>query len=273
MRPLEIKNFIYALADPRTDAIRYIGQSSRGMTRVKEHLYPSHRRIGASFHSTRWLNTLLQENLVPTTLILEEVHCLDDLDTVECFWIALGRTLEWPLTNLTSGGGGTRGHVVSEETRAKISVANTGRAVSAEARANMSAAQTGRVLSLETRLKISARKTGEVRSPETREKMRQANLGKTLSSATIEKIRQAKTGTTANLETRAKMSTARKGRKRAPFTLEARANMSVVRKGKTASAETRAKMSEAHRLQHARRRATKEAALLQQAPQPPILPS
>lgn len=65
------------------------------------------------------------------------------------------------LRNLTNGGEGVRGLVVSEETRAKLSKARLGKKHSEEHRKNLSKASRGRVVSEETRKKISKAKSGE----------------------------------------------------------------------------------------------------------------
>ncbi len=63
--------------------------------------------------------------------------------------------------NLTGGGEGYLGLVVTPEHRAAISAANLGRKHTPEERARMSAANKGRKLSLETRLKRSLAQTGK----------------------------------------------------------------------------------------------------------------
>jgi hypothetical protein len=72
------------------------------------------------------------------------------------------------LVNMTDGGEGAKGVIMSAETRAKISAAQKGnksclgKKHSAETRAKMSAAVKGRKNSAETRAKISASKKGKL---------------------------------------------------------------------------------------------------------------
>lgn len=80
------------------------------------------------------------------------------------------------LCNLTDGGDGLTGWVPSQETRDKISAANTGRKHSDETRARMSASGKGRILSEEHKRKIRDAQKGKVISPETIEKMRKTKL-------------------------------------------------------------------------------------------------
>ena len=176
---------IYALADPRTGDIRYIGQSSVGPARARQHTYPSRMRRDARLHSTRWLSGLLRSGRMPQISVLEEVP-LADLDSAEGFWIAQGRGLGWPLTNLTGGGGGRRGFTLSIETRAKIGAAQRGRKrapLGAEHRAKLSAAGLGRKFSLEHKANLSAAFMGRIFGAGTLAKMTAAAGNRPLTMA------------------------------------------------------------------------------------------
>ena len=64
------------------------------------------------------------------------------------------------LVNLTDGGEGVSGKVVSDECRAKISEANKRRVLSDETKQKISKSLTGKLLSDETKLKMSSARTG-----------------------------------------------------------------------------------------------------------------
>jgi len=64
------------------------------------------------------------------------------------------------LRNRTDGGEGFSGLVILEETRRKLSFANTGKTASEETKQKMSRSQTGRVHSEETKRKMSRSQTG-----------------------------------------------------------------------------------------------------------------
>lgn len=92
--------FVYGLIDPRTLLIRYIGKSTIGMKRPKEHRQ-RHRQHGGWV--SNWVNELIQQGLDYSIVILEE--CSNTLlNECEMWWIAYARLSEWPLTNLTHGG-------------------------------------------------------------------------------------------------------------------------------------------------------------------------
>lgn len=114
------KFLVYALVDPRTDAVRYIGKSSWGMQRPKTHLKPSVINRSKNYKNS-WLKSLGALGLVARIRILEEFDSGVDLSDAECFWIAQGWGLGWPLTNLTKGGDGAPGCVFSAERRRRVS--------------------------------------------------------------------------------------------------------------------------------------------------------
>lgn len=96
-------NIIYGLTDPTTSMIRYIGLSSRGLTRPREHR--SHLSSATDTYCNRWLR-LLKRNGLSFGVVVLEVLCNEvDLAEAERRWIAFGRTCGWPLTNTSSGGG------------------------------------------------------------------------------------------------------------------------------------------------------------------------
>ena len=93
-------NLIYGLIDPRTLLIRYVGQSARGLQRPKEHRHAS----CPDTYCRRWVRCLEELGLTYSIVILESVEDPKQLSEAERWWIAYGRALRWPLTNLTDGG-------------------------------------------------------------------------------------------------------------------------------------------------------------------------
>ena len=145
------------------------------------------------------------------------------------------------LCNLTDGGDGTVGWIVSEETLKKMSEGKTGE------KNNMF----GKTHSDETRRKISEAgkgKTGEKHSmfgktpsEETRRKMSEAQKGKTLSDEHKRKISDAAKGRKHSDETKRKMSEGKTGEKHPFFGKTGEENPMF---GKKHSDETKRKMSE-----------------------------
>ena len=91
---------IYALIDPRTRLIRYVGLSSSGLDRPKDHRYQS----CSETYCRQWVKSLQALGLDYEITVLETVSSEEELPITERWWIAYGRACGWPLTNLTDGG-------------------------------------------------------------------------------------------------------------------------------------------------------------------------
>lgn len=124
----EIKNIIYGLYEPKVlgGELRYIGQSAQGIARAYEHMKPT--LLKAKSHKINWINSLKAKGLKPEVGIIRDLGQFDDndvrdvaLNDAEIELIAYYRTLGVNLTNSTDGGEGTRGNVLSEESKKLIS--------------------------------------------------------------------------------------------------------------------------------------------------------
>lgn len=162
--------YIYALVDPETGEIRYIGKSIRPAERLQNHMNER-----SSCHRSHWLQSLKARGLVADLIILERIDGAWPWQHSERRWIAYGRRNGWRLTNNTDGGDGVEG--LPEETRAKMASVWTGRKhkpesiekmlatkkanayrTTEETRARMSAAHTGREITWGDKLSASLRR-------------------------------------------------------------------------------------------------------------------
>lgn len=173
-RLCESKYLIYGLIDPRTDLIRYVGQSANGIKRPRQHRTP--KQLSANTYKCKWLRQLLRDGLDYRVVILQ-YSAEESLSSDEIWWIAFGRALGWPLTNATDGGHGTRGYSPTPETREKLREVNKNRTFTPEWRAKISAAGRGRTA-----------------SPETVDRLRKSHLGKRQSLETLIKRSAAMRG-------------------------------------------------------------------------------
>lgn len=93
------KFLIYGLVDPRDFALRYVGQTIKGMKRPRE-MHQGHCRS--------WIISLLENELVPLIIVLQEFPSSADvrelLDEAEIKWIQESKKQGCNLTNHTLGG-------------------------------------------------------------------------------------------------------------------------------------------------------------------------
>lgn len=146
---------IYALCEPGTRTVRYIGKTRSPQQRLKEHLrISSHLKT----HLGNWLRSLAGE--VPNLVTLREVPESEGT-AAEIKYIRIAReSLGMDLVNSTDGGDGV---TMTPEIREKLS--KRGRDISEELRVRRGRA-------------ISAAKKGVPISAETRHKRRGKHVGK-----------------------------------------------------------------------------------------------
>jgi hypothetical protein len=178
--------YIYALTDPRTSKIRYIGKTDVPLKRLNEHVAEARsvRHSQDNTYKTNWVRQLLSLGLRPGIETLEEVAEENWVER-EVWWIAHGREQGWPLTNLSTGGDGIG--KISEEGREKIRQNNRTRSIGPGTREKCRQAALGKSPSDETRRKLSEASRGRVPSAEALRKrgasVSAAKLGKPLSEA------------------------------------------------------------------------------------------
>src|SRR5574343_1376658 len=159
--------YLYCLVDPRVGGeVRYIGITSQKPQR-RLNLHLSDARHGNNNYRNNWIRQLLEEGEIP---IMRELATFDNWQVAcenEIKAIADLKAAGYGLVNGTVGGEGRLGFKLSEESKAKISLAKKGVKMSEEAKAKMSAAKLGanhpnfgKALSVETRKKIASATKG-----------------------------------------------------------------------------------------------------------------
>lgn len=132
-----VPKHIYALIDPDTNQVRYVGKSIRPELRLQNHMNDV-----SNCHRSHWLQSLKRKGAMPRMVILETIEGEWPWQEVERFWIKRGRALGWPLTNNTAGGDGVDG--LPEEARERLRSAWLGRKHTPETLVKLSAASKGR---------------------------------------------------------------------------------------------------------------------------------
>jgi hypothetical protein len=87
----ESEYHIYAIADPETFDVKYVGQTINTRTRFKAHISEAKNSEGNHISSNKkfrqWLRVLLQNEQLPKFFILEIVKGQDLANKRETYWI------------------------------------------------------------------------------------------------------------------------------------------------------------------------------------------
>lgn len=166
---------IYALVNPATSAVKYIGKTHQGLERrCRQHIADAKR--GQKTHKGAGIRSLLRDGIDPEWVVLEQ-GVGNGWEDAERKWIAV---YAWTgdLWNETDGGEGQPGRVVSLETRMKMSASQQKRTQPEDVRAKISRGLMGHVVTEETRLRQSEaqkRRFAVPISQETRSRISDAN--------------------------------------------------------------------------------------------------
>jgi len=181
---------IYALTEPLTGEIRYIGQTTESLkTRLRRHINEG-KSSKKRCYRLNWVKKLITQNTKPKIILLERAP-INKLADREIYYIKKYKELNFRLVNSCDGGkGGMRN--ASFETREKISMANKGK----------KNGMYGKKHTPETILKYKKDRGGK----------KHPLYGKKLSEDTKRKISLKHKGMTYGSETRRKVGEAMKGR-------------------------------------------------------------
>jgi len=96
--------YLYALKDPRTNEIRYIGKTTRpALERLKDHISNSRGRKNIN-RCTNWICSLLSVDCRPELVILrDDIQLEEHLNTEEIAMISFCRDAGFNLVNMTGG--------------------------------------------------------------------------------------------------------------------------------------------------------------------------
>lgn len=236
-------NAIYALVDPRTGFIRYVGKTSCPLNRrLAGHINDSLRRR-FQVPRFRWIGRLLNAGLRPEIVELEQC---EDWQDAEQFWISYLRFVGCDLLNATAGGDGTHGHRHKPETKERQRLAAINRCLSTSEREKTGAAVSAALQRPEANARLRAAIKDSHNTPEYRA-LASARWREVLSRPEVKAAQSAyRKGRKFSEAHRHAISQAAKGRKMSPAH---RAKLVAFHTGRKRSAETRAKISAA-RLRH-----------------------
>jgi len=95
--------FIYALADPETDEVRYVGKADCVKERYASHLREA--KTGKQSHKCNWIRQVIVKKQKPKLIVLEKVS-QEDWKKAEIYYIEEFRKFGHNLTNIAKGGEG-----------------------------------------------------------------------------------------------------------------------------------------------------------------------
>ena len=95
--------FIYALADPDTDEVRYVGKADCVKERYASHLREA--KTGKNSYKCNWIRQIINKDQKPKLIVLEEVS-QDEWKKAEIYYIEEFKKLGHNLTNIAKGGEG-----------------------------------------------------------------------------------------------------------------------------------------------------------------------
>jgi len=179
----EYKYLIYALQDPITMEIRYVGKSSSGLKRptfhLKRYYYESKKMYDYPIY--RWIRKNISlYGLLPKIIILQQFENINiqDLNSCEKYWISYFSDMK--LLNCTIGGDGCVGYRYTDKQKK-----------------NLSNIRKGKKLTEETKIKyrISIQKARDIASLDKEEHRKKVSLGtklwwKNLDSKTRVKLKK-----------------------------------------------------------------------------------
>lgn len=112
---------IYALVDPTTKTVRYVGKTQKELSiRLLEHLEPA--RLKHHTYKNHWINSLLTSGLKPEIVLIKQVEG-NDWQFWEQYYISIYENL----TNSTKGGDGL--NKPTQDVKDKIGAANSKRII------------------------------------------------------------------------------------------------------------------------------------------------
>jgi predicted GIY-YIG superfamily endonuclease len=95
--------YLYALLDPRSGAIRYVGVSANVLQRYEQHCEPPRGRRRRTYKE-HWIASLAKRGLAPKIEVLGEFPSAPRAAMAEVLLIKQLRELGFRLTNTTAGG-------------------------------------------------------------------------------------------------------------------------------------------------------------------------
>lgn len=201
------KYLIYALCEPTSGEVRYVGKSCSGLYRPRSHTCKS---VQSKTYVYNWIRSLQAVGAKPQIKVLETFDSAEPLAECEQFYISYLRSLGARLTNLTDGGDGVPGRKVSIEERKRISESNKVWQTEA-ARKQISDRLKEYYKDPAARARLSENAKRQFTDPESRKKAGEKSAARFNDPAFRKKMSDSQKKRFADPEERARLSAQRKG--------------------------------------------------------------
>jgi len=175
------RSYLYYLADPRTDEVRYVGWTVDTMRRLKTHQKP---KAKDKSYRANWVRSLIRDGVAPRLVVKVVLQDEAEAKAAEVRAISVLRARGYRLVNGTVGGDGLSSASWTPELRNRVGASH----------ADIPAWNKGRAWSPEERKVLSVAHRGKPMLPQTRQALLAANTGRVVSAATREKLALAKVG-------------------------------------------------------------------------------
>jgi hypothetical protein len=178
---------VYGLYDPRTEKLRYVGQTTYALSRrVANHV--SKHGLSKTTHVACWLRALSRAGLRPYARTLYVALDRAALDAAEEHMIALFKSLGERLTNHARGGRGNAGVVRSDVTRQRLSKAARESSAAAAHRKVLADARRGTRRPAAWVAKTAAKNKGKHHTDATKRKIAEARTNKRVDNTVIDEM-------------------------------------------------------------------------------------
>lgn len=184
--------FIYALSDPDTNEIRYIGKANNIKYRLWSHLHEAKRDL-RNLRKCNWIKSLMSKGKRPIISVVEEVPFEHWVER-EIYWIAEFKARGCNLINMTDGG---ECGVISENCKLALSKVKRGHTAgtfkhSEETKAIIKAKRALQVITEEHKQKTSLKMKNVKKSETHKQNISKGRTGIKFTQEHIDKVIQSR---------------------------------------------------------------------------------
>jgi hypothetical protein len=159
---------IYTLRHPLSDLPGYVGVTrNRPERRLREHMRDAVNKKRRCLRLD-WIKSMMDDGHYPIMQVVEDVSVAISWNEREIYWISRYRRAGIQLYNMSDGGIGNTGLIVTRSVRRRLRKANLGKRLSEEHKWRIGLAHKGKTLTFEHRQRIAACTRAKMQDPAAR---------------------------------------------------------------------------------------------------------